>query len=153
MIREATMEDVEFLAPRLREADRREIYASGGEDPLTALTRGLRSSQVCKVGLSPSTGHPSFIWGVVPVSLLAGGVWAVGTDDLDKHKITFLRHCKEPLQELQDMYPVLYNFIDARNSLHITWIKWMGFKIIQAHPNWGFEQRLFYEFVRIDPNV
>jgi len=35
MIRQATLDDIEFLAPRLREADRNEIKASGGEDPLT----------------------------------------------------------------------------------------------------------------------
>lgn len=153
MIRDATPEDVEFLSSRLREADINEVRASGGEDPLTALRRGLAHSQVCKVGLSPSSGNPGFIWGVVPMSLMTGGVWAVGTDDLDKHKMTFLRRCSEPLQELQSLYPVLYNFVDARNSLHITWLKWMGFRIIKEHPRWGYEQRPFYEFVRIDPNV
>ena len=153
MIRQATLDDIEFLAPRLREADRNEIKASGGEDPLTALRRGFKISQVCKVGISPSSGNPGFVWGVVPTSLMTGGVWAVGTEELDKHKITFLRYCKEPLQELQDLYPVLYNFVDGRNSLHITWLKWMGFTIIEKHPNWGYEQIPFYEFVRIDPHV
>ena len=46
-------------------------------------------------------------------------------------------------------YPILFNFVDARNTTHVKWIKYMGFSIIQEHATFGVEGRLFYEFAKI----
>ena len=39
--------------------------------------------------------------------------------------------------------------VDARNELHIKWLKFMGFKFIQRHENFGVAKLPFYEFLRI----
>jgi hypothetical protein len=147
-VRSATLADVYSMAPRLREADKSEIRAATGRDPLASLRDGLARSRSCKVGLTPE-GEPAVIWGVVPIDPMVGGVWALATDQLSKHKIQFLRGSREHLEEMQKQFPLLMNVVDARNTLHIDWLKWLGFTFIAEHPSWGVEQRLFYEFVRI----
>ena len=34
------------------------------------------------------------------------------------------------VDEMSDKFPILFNYIDSRNKLHLTWLKWCGFKII-----------------------
>jgi hypothetical protein len=69
--------------------------------------------------------------------------------DDKRDRRTFLRKSKEQLQQLFSNYSVLFNVVDARNTVHIRWIKHMGFTFVAEHAEWGPEKRLFYEFVRI----
>ena len=64
-------------------------------------------------------------------------------------KVAQILYSKGVVEIFQKRYRVLYNFIDARNTLHIKWLKWCGFTFIQKHYDYGYEKRLFYEFVRI----
>ena len=145
-----TVGDVEYIAPRLRQADRDECLASTGKEPLGILQQSLNLGDTTLTLRAP-TGDRVGICGVVPSTAIpeAGVVWMVATDDIYQHQITFLRNSKRALQYLSEDYLVLYNCVDARNSVHIKWLKWMGFTFINKHENYGAEKRLFYEFVRI----
>ena len=92
------------------------------------------------------------MYGVVPCTNKAGRIWMLGhrtmTNDYQDIR-AFLRHSPEELKKFNANYPVLYNFVDARNEIHIRWIKWMGFSIIKKHATFGAEGRTFYEFVKI----
>jgi len=70
-------------------------------------------------------------------------------EDLKKISLSFIRNCKGVCDILQKDYQLLNNFVDARNTLHINWLKWMGFSFINKHQRYGVERRLFYEFVKI----
>ena len=48
-----------------------------------------------------------------------------------------------------EKHPLLSNYVDAINELHIKWLKWCGFTFINKHEKYGVEQRPFYEFVRL----
>lgn len=148
-VRQATMEDCVFMASRLRPEDVAEIKAAGGSTPLVALLEGFHYSdpETLKVGLYRD--EPFAICGVVPMDDLTGAVWALGTTDLAKHRIAFLRRSKGIVEGLHQKYPVLTNCVDARNTLHIEWLRWLGFTFIAKHPYWGAEKRPFYEFVRM----
>jgi len=145
-----TVGDVEYIAPRLRQADRDECLASIGKEPLGILQQSLNLGDITLTLRAP-TGERVGVCGVVPSTAIpeAGVVWMVATDDIYQHQITFLRNSKRALQYLSEDYLVLYNCVDARNSVHIKWLKWMGFTFINKHENYGAEKRLFYEFVRI----
>ena len=145
-----TVEDVEYISPRLRQADRDECLASTGKEPLGILHQGLNLGDITLTLRAPN-GDRVGVCGVVPSTAIpeAGVVWMVATDDIYQHQITFLRNSKRALQYLSEDYLVLYNCVDARNSLHIKWLQWMGFTFIKKHENYGAEQRPFYEFVRI----
>tara|TARA_B100000780_G_scaffold275626_1_gene242616 strand:- start:2235 stop:2699 length:465 start_codon:yes stop_codon:yes gene_type:complete len=145
-----TVEDIDFIAPRLRKADYNECLASTGQQPryvfhksfdLGAISLTLRAPNGDRVGLCGVVTSPN-IEG-------AGVVWMVATDDIYQHQTTFLRNSKRALKHLSENYLVLFNCVDARNSVHIKWLRWMGFTFINKHENYGAEKRLFYEFVRI----
>ena len=144
-----TVEDIDFVAPRLRKADYNECMASTGQKPRGVLHRSLDLGDISLTLRAPN-GDRVGLCGVVPSPLAeAGVVWMVATDDIYQHQTTFLRNSKRALKHLSEDYLVLFNCVDARNSLHIKWLRWMGFTFINKHENYGAEKRLFYEFVRI----
>jgi len=148
--RTSTLEDAEYLGPRLREADKEEIKAASGSDPVTALVNSFNQSNPCNTMLTPS-GEPVGMFGLCPtVDGMAGAVWALATDELLNHRKTFMRFSKQWIIAANDIYPVLFNFVDARNSVHIRWLRAMGFIFINRHLSYGTERREFIEFVRIN---
>ena len=145
-----TVDDVVYLAPRLRKADRSECLAATGREPIGVLMDGLRLGDVTLTMRSPTDGERVGIVGVVPSYIEgAGAIWLCATDNIHQHQISFLRKSKTFLPLLQRNYLALHNCVDARNTVHIKWLKWMGFTFIKKHEHWGVERRLFYEFVRI----
>jgi hypothetical protein len=144
------LEDVEHIAPRLREADRRECLAATGKEPLDVLKMSLLIGDFTYTMTAPD-GTKVGLFGVCKSPLEGAGViWLCATDDIYQYQMTFLRRSKEFLENLLNDYVVLHNAVDARNTLHIKWLKWMGFTFIKKHEHWGYEQRPFYEFVRIN---
>lgn len=149
----STEEHARWMAPRLREADKAEIAAMTGSYPESALLRGLEGD-VCVTAVSPE-GDPFLMAGVRPSRFPeAGFVWMLGTDAIENFSIPFLRHARGYLDAFHDIYPLLHNYVDARNTVHIRWLKWMGCTFIQTRPRMGVQGRPFHEFVRIrKPNV
>lgn len=147
--RPATLDDLSVLAPRLRAEDKREIRAVSGRTPEAALFHGLEISEVCEV--IEAGGELVGVYGVVrsPQEPILGAIWMLCTDGLERHQIAFLRRCRAVIDELNKQYPLLCNVVDARNTIHIKWLRWCGFTFIKLHENYGMERRPFYEFVRI----
>lgn len=77
-------------------------------------------------------------------------VWMVGSDDSVRNRTAFVRATHEFLAHAHQRYPLLWNVIDARNTVHINWLKRFGFSALRRHERLGVEQRPFIEFVRID---
>lgn len=146
-VREANMADIEILAVNLREADVAEIKASSGSDPRGALVRGIAAG-VTRVACLPN-GIPAAIFGVVPVGQDTGAIWMVATKQFKNLHRQFLRECRGELEDLTANYRLIFNYTDARNTVHHRWIKWMGFTIIKRHETHGHEGRPFLEFVKI----
>ena len=146
-LRVATEQDCIYLSKRLRKEDYQEIKAVSGLSPLISLLIGLELSDVPLV-ICNKKNKPVAMLGVVPQGLF-GAIWMVGTEELKKISLSFIRNCKGVCEVLQKNYQLLNNFVDARNTLHINWLKWMGFTFINKHKQYGVERRLFYEFVKI----
>lgn len=146
--RPATYNDVFYMSERLRKADAREVYAASGASPFEALESGFLGTGDVVVG-ADEDNNPVCMGGVVRVHPMAGCVWMLGTTDLEKHKLSFLRRSKPFIDEWHKKFPVLYNCVDERNQLHIKWLQWLGFVFIRRHPEWGFERRPFLEFTRL----
>ena len=146
-LRVATKEDCHYLSTRLRKDDYQEIKAMTGLPALQSLLMGLKVSDVPMV-ICNDENEPVAMLGVAPQGLL-GLIWMVGTEDLKRISLSFLRNSKEVCNVMKKDYKILYNYVDARNTLHITWLKWMGFTFINKHQQFGIEGRLFYEFVKI----
>jgi hypothetical protein len=148
-VRTATRADVEYLGPRLRSADVDEVRAMGGVKPLTALTMSFHYSDTA-LSICTNDDLPMGMFGVTRWDD-RGMVWMLASDELLKHSRIFLRQSRDWVKLLNDEYPVLFNYVDERNTVHIRWIKWCGFTFINRHERMGVERRPFLEFVRIKP--
>ncbi len=148
--RPATRADIEWMASRLRQADHNEVIASGSPSVIAALEEGLKMSDRLLVGVDESD-KPVVIFGRCPIDALAYSIWLLATDDIHKHRTSFLRQCRSFLTELHDGVPILFNLVDERNTLHIQWLRWLGFIFLKRHPRLGPENRPFLEFVSYRP--
>lgn len=151
-IREVTPEDVAWLAPRLRAADREELRVSTGIPPEIALARGVARSAPCFAGVSSRDDQLALLFGAGPDPRHpdTGIVWLVGSDLITQRPLEFSRLCRPMLAELHRAYPLLWNLVHARNVVHVNWLRWMGFSFLKLHPRLGVGREPFYEFARLE---
>jgi hypothetical protein len=126
---------VEFMALNLRQEDEAELLAASGKLPYDALLESYCATPDCQVGLGRD-GHPLCIGGCVPYQG-RGVIWLLATDAILGERINFLRSSRWWVDKLQAEYPVLTNAVDERNTVHIEWLKWLGFTFIKRHPEYG----------------
>lgn len=113
----------------MRQADRDEVAASHGITPAKALALSLRKSS--RAWTIIADGRPIAMFGVGDVNILAGvgSPWLLGTDDVRRIMIPFLRGGGYWVGQLLEGYSVLRNCVDDRNTLSIRWLRWLGFKM------------------------
>lgn len=145
-VRFATTEDAVSLAPRLREADLAEIAAASGSDPLEALKAGVAIS-VPPVSIVNEDDLVIAMGGAIPCDD-TGVVWLLASNDIYAHKFEFLRQSKAWVELLQDRYPVLWNCVDVRNTLHTRWLAWCGFELEPWIEDYNGSGHPFIQFER-----
>ena len=144
--RSATLQDIEDIAGRLREADVKEIYASTGMAPLECLKDSWRHPSL-GVWVGTKDDRPEIIFGVTHSACKDIGVpWMVCTDTLKESPMTFMRQCKDWVSMFSKVFPVLTNCVHAENKLHIKWLKWCGFEFVELHDKYGYSQEPFWQF-------
>lgn len=126
--------DVVAIGDRLRKADVDEIWASTHLGPMEALVMSRKASPICQTVVRGK--EPIAIFGCAPEPErpLVAGVWFLATDELSKIRHSFLRGSRECVQRMLKEYPLLYNWVDARNTESIRWLKWCGATLEDAKP-------------------
>ena len=132
------------IVPRLRRADVEEIWAMTGIAPKIAVAHSIanaapgfavekdgRVEAICGVGAGLRDG--------------VGLPWMVGTDEVAKHPVLFYRISRRIVDAMRQWYDQLENWVDARNTLSIRWLKWAGFYIEKPEPL-GVKGELFRRF-------
>jgi len=130
----ARPEDIPAIAEDMREADRREVWASHRHTPIQALENSLVRAEMAWTCLIE--GVPAFMWGVCRMGsllTLRGSPWLLGTNLFFRaHKALhreFLRQCPDYVARMQERFPRLENYIHSKNRLSIRWLKWCGFTL------------------------
>lgn len=149
VFRPATVADCVSLAPRLRQEDAEEVYASSGIPTEYALKLFIRPETY----VADIEGTPEMIFGCHerPGDPLVGVPWMLGTPVITSPpwRRAFLHTSRIAVEEWQGRHTILSNFIDARNAAHIRWLRWLDFHFIARHDRHGPFGLPFYEFVRI----
>jgi hypothetical protein len=143
-------ESLEYIAANLRGADRAELQATNADepDPFWRLIESWDAS-VASWLIVDGSGLPIGLFGVAAHTVPNLGVaWMMGTDGLEREALSVARQTRQYVEELHRFFPVLWANVDARNKLSMKWLEWAGFSIHDAHPNFGPERRLFYQFLR-----
>lgn len=147
--RVATPEDISWVVTRLRNEDREECRAMWGVDPASFFSVvGTNDDTYC---IFNGQGTPVALAGVAPVVSSPGvaQIWMVATPELEKHSIEFLKYSKKFIEEVIAPFRLVYNYVDARNEVHLKWLRWCGFTFINKLPRWGAEARPFYTFIKV----
>ena len=145
------VKDILPVANKMRQEDADEVRAGSGQTPAEALLYCFFKGDPCMTMVG-RRGRPMGMWGVVPQEEDLGRIWLLGTDEMVDdpiNRLRFLREARGYLAEVGGRYRVLFNYADARNAIHVKWLRWMGFTFIAEHPNYGHEGRSFLEFVRM----
>ena len=143
-VTDSEYKDVLNMQDNLTADDVVEIEAMGMTS-LECLTASYNDSiykYTCKV-----KGVPVCMFGLNPDSLLGdkAKIWMLATDELKTIQRRFARHSKEVVREYLEDYPLLYNYIDVRNTESIKWLKWLGAKMLHAVP-YGINGESFFYF-------
>lgn len=147
-VRQASTADALDVAQRLRKEDREECLAATGGDPVTLLPLLAEGGNMLAAGLRHND-RAEILFGVDPHNLVkrVGTIWLLSTPVIYDYPVEFVVRTKELLTEFHKDYDLLTNFIDARNTRHIRWLAWMGFKKVRDVERYGAENRHFIEFV------
>ncbi|SCW77046.1 hypothetical protein SAMN02927900_04757 [Rhizobium mongolense subsp. loessense] len=147
--RRSLPEDVTYLAPRLREADLRELQAAGAAGAEQSLRDGITLSKEC-ISIVNDDDKAVAMFGVCPSpDSDVGYIWLLGSDEIKSNKTRFLRRSKQWIETFHQEFPVLTNYVDQRNTVHLMWLRWLGFKFLRTVNAPGPGNLPFYEFVRI----
>ncbi len=140
-----TAEDVASILPIVRQADIDEITeALGipmGEALRDAITGSLNAKQIVV------DGQVVAVFGDAVFSILGsvGVPWLISTIHVEKHARAFLKVCKPEVQGMLTRHHHLMNYVDARNTAAIRWLKWLGFSFGPAAP-YGARRFPFHPF-------
>lgn len=158
-VRPAAAADVALLAENLRPADRRELDALE-QEPYQAVARSVALSlePLAAVG---ADGRLIALFGVGPCvgpgsaagregAPAVGAPWMLATPGLETAAKPFLRQCRGWIDHIGRPFEMLANCVDARNTVHIRWLRWCGFSFLRRLPV-GPKRLSFLEFVRIRP--
>lgn len=143
--RPTTQADINTLIENIREEDRQEIITkTGSKDLKKTLVEGWLISDYCNSFFKGDTLIG--IYGIVATdSKEIGSPFMLLTKAIKTTPIGFLKHCKEKVSDMDKRYPILFNYIDSRNELHLRWLKWLGFKTLNTKI---FNKVPFYGFFR-----
>lgn len=145
VVRSSTIEDVKYLSTRLKTADVKEIWDSHNHTPEQALRISLEKSYMCLT--IDDNGKPVGMFGTTSETMLSENavVWLLTSNDINKIKIRFLRHCKYFISLMLENFNVLYNMVSEDNAESIGWLRHLGAKM-GVPVKFGVEQKMFIPF-------
>jgi hypothetical protein len=147
-MRHAEKSDIEALAPHVRQPDRDELWASHRVTPGQALRHCyLVSRDTTFVFTGVAMNKPVCMFGVKPGTLLSGVSvpWMIASEDIEFHSRVFLRESRKVTKVFAENFPVLENYVDARNVMAVRWLQWVGFSVYYPKP-YGVDGLPFHRF-------
>jgi hypothetical protein len=129
----ATVAHAEAMAPRMRAADRAEILASGGYEPLPCLLESLKRST--QAWAACFAGEPMAMFGVRVTEVPGQAVfWMLTGDLIEEHQAGFVLMVHELIPILLQTYGSLTNWCDARYGRALRFFRHLGCRIEDAQP-------------------
>lgn len=149
--RPARFEDCREIAPLMRSQDAKEVFYSNGLNPLRALQESYRVSQICNTVIHKD-GSAVGMFGL-SINDVFASPWLLGTDKLTEVPKQFIPQAQEWVEDMNDKYPLLINFVHAENTVSKRWLKSLGFEFIKLDKEYGAGKQPFYQFVRMNKHV
>ncbi len=149
-----TAEHVLELELTMRNEDRAEIWASANYGARDALVASISLTDETYTGLVD--GRVLCIFGVGKVTIMSntGYPWLLSSIFVEKHMRPWARGSKIAMAYMTEHSGVdhLINYVDARYTVAVRWLAWLGFTIHEPEP-FGIEQLPFHAFTWDRPDV
>lgn len=142
--------EVDEIAAMVRQADIEEITGALGIPIREALLQGITDS--LKVSKIVAAGEVVAVFGDAVHSVLGriGVPWLISTTAIERQPRAFLRVCAGEVADMLTRHDVLFNYVDARNTAAIRWLKWLGFQFDDPEP-YGPNGMPFHRFWMTKP--
>jgi len=142
-MRTATAEDISAVRANVRAENLAELEVVGlGLDEVLDWSLNNSVEALCGV----IDGEPVCLFGVSCTEDPGIGCpWMVGSNAIDRHRVAFLRASRAKVDEWLTHWPVMMNWVDARNTRGLRWLRFLGFEIQDPIPmgESGLEFHLF----------
>ena len=139
------------IAARMREADRREVWASDRHKPYDALVYSLKASE--RAWTAIVDGRPVLMFGVSRVGCIlnnTGSPWLLSSTELVKCWVEFLKQSRAWVEKMETGFWFLENYVHAGNLISIKWLNWCGFSVAETPKM--INDEAFYRFWKeVDP--
>jgi hypothetical protein len=123
--RVAALQDALDIAPRLREQDRIELEAATGKDPVAAITAAVEATS--RMWAAVIDGQVECIFGIGEATRQVGVPWMLATDAVVEHQRALVEDALSIVEDMQEAYPLLTNFVHSDNTAAIAWLRHLGF--------------------------
>lgn len=144
--RQANRKDILDVVSRLRSCDEEEVRAMTNMSPSSFFS--LQTDFSNTYVIFNSDGLNVALAGITPLDNDTAIIWMLATHELEKHQMEFLKHTRTFIDEIAGSYQLLFNWVYAKNEVHIKWLRWCGFTFINKHEVFGAQGKPFYTFVR-----
>lgn len=135
------------FAPFLRWQDKREIV-SAGLHPVFALIESIIVSENPIMFFTSDKEVAGFA-GISREDTTSGRIWMLATPLVSQFPLSFCKQAKEWLDQ-QTGFQILHNVADPRNTLHMKFLKHLGFKRL-SYKAVGPRAVTFVEFAKLVP--
>ena len=126
-IRKATVKDAEYLAPRLRGSDKKEVMAMG-LSPCDALNLSFVGSDECFAGVV--NGEVAMLFGTAQgLYDETASIWALGSEVCNECPVSMVKFGRRMVQLFLEKYDMLENYCDAEYESSLRWLKLIGFTV------------------------
>lgn len=131
--RPATKDDIGAIAASMRPADQEEVRVLANQSPFEALDHSYHFSTLCRTLCYQD--QPLIMYGTTDIGDNSAIVWGLGSSLLDDHVTGFLRMSRPEVQILQGSYDKIFNFVHSKNELHLKWVEFVGFELLDPMPH------------------
>ena len=132
------------VAVRMRQCDKDELWAAGQPAPYQVLLRSIEMPGEHYTAFKDGVPIAMFGFSDLHGNQTVGVPWMLGTDDLEDVAMTVLRQSKKHCEAAKKRFDLMLNYVDARNTTSIKWLKWLGFTIKDAEPYGPFGSPFHY---------
>lgn len=143
IIRHTRLFDICELSLSMRAKDRLELWRASHSTPEQSLLRGYLSSSPCLT--LEYEEEILAILGVSKTDANTGCVWLLGSEGIKQIPKTFVRLSKEIIHFFLQIFPKLWNYVDAEYEEAVKWLSLCGARIHRPQP-YGAEGELFHYF-------
>lgn len=145
----ATKAHAHMMQYQARDADRAEFLAATGKQPFDSIMDGIEKGDFAAAGFV--NDELVCIFGIAPAAIIGnvGAPWLISSRNIEKHGRVFLRECRRYMDELAASYGLLINYVDARHTDAIRWLRWLGFTVAETPVPYGVMGLPFHKFTRV----